>query len=110
MTRRTAAIDDAILTTTAATTRAAAAALRRTREAADDLPLSRAFASIATLCEFTERIEDHLVAGHRALSSGDTIAALPELDRARALAGGAMIEARPEPTRQPIPKYLVKRR
>lgn len=110
MTRRTAAIDEAILTTTAATTRAAAAPLRKTRHAAADLPSTRAFASIATLSEFSERIEDRLTAGHRALACGDLAAAMPELDRAVALAGGAMIETRPEPAERPVPKYLFRRR
>jgi hypothetical protein len=111
MARRTAPIDDAVSATNAVTARAAAAALRKTHALARTAPLGRAFTSIATLCELTERVENHLVAGHAAMSEGETPMAIMEFTRASALAGGTIIEARPEPAmREPAPKYLIKRR
>jgi hypothetical protein len=111
MTRRTAAIDDAVSATNAVTTRAAAAALRKVGSLAHAAPMGRAFAAIATLSELTERVENHLVSGHEALSAGDTSIAVSELNRAAALAGGTIIDAQPDPVeREPAPKYLIKRR
>jgi hypothetical protein len=111
MTRRTAAIEEAISTVNLATTRAAAAALRKTHALAHGVPVGRAFTAIATLCELTERVEDHLMSGHKALVAGDEATAIPEFQRARALAGGTIIEAQPDPAmRVPAPRYLVKRR
>jgi hypothetical protein len=111
MTRRTAALDERISATQAVTARAASAALRKTHCLAHAAPLGRAFSSIATLSELTERIEGHLVSAHDAFSGNDESLALSELDRARALADGAIIEARPDPAeREPTPKYLIRRR
>jgi hypothetical protein len=111
MARKTAAIDDAISTTNAVTTRAASAALRKTGSLANAAPLGRAFSSIATLCDLTERIESHLVAGHAALLDGAESGAAMEFTRASALAGGTIIEALPDlREREPAPPYLIKRR
>jgi hypothetical protein len=111
MTRKMAGIDDAVLSADAATSRAGSAALRRVRSLERTAPMGRAFSSIATLCELTERVESHLVSGHDALSAGATSVAISEFNRATALANGTIIEAQPDPAeREPAPKYLIQRR
>jgi hypothetical protein len=111
MASRISALDDAISATGATASRAGAAALRKTHALVHSAPMGRAFTSIATLCELTERVENHLAAGHAAMAEGAEPMAVMEFTRARALAGGTIIEARPDPAlREPAPKYLIKRR
>jgi hypothetical protein len=62
---------------------AGAAALRKVRSLAQAAPSGRAFAAIATLTEFSMRIEDRLEASEAALGRGDASSA--ELEWARAI-------------------------
>jgi hypothetical protein len=90
---------------------AAASALRRVRSLADQAPSGRMFAAIATLTDMSRRIEASLVAGRRAMASGDAATAslefaksIVQMDRMAAAADREADEA------ETLPGYLRKRR
>ena len=73
---------------------ACAAALKKVRSLASTAPSGRAFAAIATLCEFSQAAESHLKAGNEALSRGDIPRAENEWTRAVAVMDQMASEAR----------------
>jgi hypothetical protein len=89
---------------------AGAEALRRVRSLAQAAPTGRAFAAIATLTEFSKRIEDRLEASEEALGRGDASSAELEWARAIVLMDRLASEARGSHVEAPADPVYLKRK
>jgi hypothetical protein len=89
---------------------AGAAALRKVRSLAQAAPSGRAFAAIATLSEFSMRIEGRLEASEEALGRGDASSAELEWARAMVLMDRMASEARGQRDEAPAEPTYLKRK
>jgi hypothetical protein len=85
MTAKTGLVDEYAFVAEGLSGTACSAALMHVRELARFAPPGRAFSAIATLTDYSERIEANLAASQQSLASGRQGSALRELDRAVSL-------------------------
>lgn len=111
MTVKRAMLDEYSFAAEGMTGTSCAAALRRVRSLAETAPAGRAFAAIATLSDFSHKIEDRLEVADEALASGDEDSAALELARAVVLMDKMAVTASPKAEAPvPTPSYLKRRR